>query len=100
MTSDEKNAEWRGKVISTLESLNHSDDILWKKLEGLKASDDKIETKVIKHCMECEGRLIIMETKLENLENHRSFQNKLIIGLILTMIGGIIAIIGKIIVGG
>ena len=99
MSSSENDAEWRGKVISTLKSLNHSDDILWKKLEDLKVSDDKIEARVLEHCIECEKRMSKVETNIENFNSRIGFQNKVIIGLIVAIISGIITMLCKIIVG-
>jgi hypothetical protein len=90
--SDEKYHEWRGSVIATLKSLNHNDDILSKNMEDITKSIKKESDNTHKIRIACEKRITSLELSIKSLENTNKILTKLLIGLIIAILGGILGL--------
>jgi hypothetical protein len=90
--SDIKEYEWRGRVISTLESLNHNDDVIDKRVSKFENECDKKCGDLKRYQMLVEKRITSMEVKIDNLIEYNRYLMKVLIGAIIVTIGSFITV--------
>jgi hypothetical protein len=87
-----KEHEWRGRVISTLESLNHNDDVIDKRVSKFENKCDKKCGDLKRYQMLVEKRITSMEVKIDNLIEYNRYLMKVLIGAIIVTIGSFITV--------